>query len=108
MTCDPESARNVRGCMNSQARRVMPTLTVQPACCSPRSTSTALYAAMPPLTPSATFFSVKEPFMRSLAQHIDLPEIKDQCNIAETWVQRRSHYGLLQSPVQLPIASISS
>jgi hypothetical protein len=52
--------------MNSQALLVMPTLTSQPARCSPRKTSAALYAAIPPLIPSATFFCLDELAKESL------------------------------------------
>ena len=72
----------------------MPTLTVQPARCSPRNTSVALYAAMPPLIPNATFFSVKE---LSKEEPRAGTEIEDQCNIAETRAQRSLTRGLLQS-----------
>ena len=41
--------------LRAQALRVIATRTTQPARCKPRSTSTALYAAIPPETPSATF-----------------------------------------------------
>jgi hypothetical protein len=54
----------------------MPTLTVQPARCNPRNTSAALYAAMPPLIPSATFFSVKKLSKGSLAPKLTYLKLK--------------------------------
>src|ERR1044072_1797092 len=99
MTCEPERARKVSGWTNSHARFVIPTLTVQPARWSPRSTSAALYAAIPPLIPNAPFLPLKlEKLCKTGASwRSDLREIKDQCNIAETRAQRRLIEGLIQS-----------
>ena len=55
MTGWPERASKVSGAMKRRAERVKTTCTETPAFCRPRSTSTALYAAMQPVTPSATF-----------------------------------------------------
>src|SRR3954471_13438495 len=55
ITFSPESAAKVSGRMNSWAERVMMTCTRIPRSCSRRTISAALYAAMPPETPRATF-----------------------------------------------------
>jgi hypothetical protein len=54
ITGAPDMAWNVRGPTNSVACLVITTCTEAPSFCSPRKTSTALYAAMHPVTPSAT------------------------------------------------------
>src|SRR5581483_565283 len=50
----PESACNVSGAMNWHAAGVITTSTVMPACTNRRVSSAALYAAMPPVSPSTT------------------------------------------------------
>jgi hypothetical protein len=46
-------ASNVSGPTNLAADRVMTAMTSWPRFCSPRHTSTALYAPTPPVTPNA-------------------------------------------------------
>src|SRR6185312_5784780 len=58
---------------------------------------------MPPLIPRATFFGLGLSVKREGSGRGDLREIKDQCNIAEMTVQRRSTQSLLQSGTFLPI-----
>ena len=58
MTFSPESAAKVSGRTNSWAAAVITTCTRMPASCSERTTSHALYAAIPPHTPSATFIQL--------------------------------------------------
>src|SRR5207237_5416301 len=52
MTFCPLKAANVSGVTNSRALRVITTCTLSPSCCSRRTSSAALYAATPPVTPS--------------------------------------------------------
>ena len=58
MTFSPESAAKVRGRTNSWAARVMMTCTRIPRSCNRRTISAALYAAIPPVTPSAIFMMI--------------------------------------------------
>src|SRR5262249_24400046 len=55
MTFSPESDAKVRGRTNSWAACVITTCTRMSRSCSRRTISAALYAAIPPVTPSATF-----------------------------------------------------
>ena len=50
----PESACSVIGAMNWQAPGVMTTFTLTPAFTNRRTSSAALYAAMPPVKPTTT------------------------------------------------------
>src|SRR5882762_2080162 len=52
ITFCPVRAAKVSGVMNSRAPRVITTSTVNPSCCRRRTSSAALYAATPPVTPS--------------------------------------------------------
>src|SRR5262244_3901804 len=52
MTFCPLSAANVSGVTNSRAPRVITTCTLNPSCWRRRTSSAALYAATPPVTPS--------------------------------------------------------
>src|SRR5580704_3930150 len=52
MTFCPLSAANVSGVTNSRAPRVITTCTLKSSCCNRRTSSAALYAATPPVTPS--------------------------------------------------------
>src|SRR5882762_5192777 len=52
ITFCPLSDANVSGVTNSRAPRVITTSTVNPSCCRRRTSSAALYAATPPVTPS--------------------------------------------------------
>src|SRR6266852_209340 len=52
ITFCPLSAANVSGVTNSRAPRVITTCTLNPSCCKRRTSSAALYAATPPVTPS--------------------------------------------------------
>src|ERR1035437_282705 len=54
MTLWPVSAAKVSGRTNSSAARVITTCTSSECCCKARTSSAALYAAMPPVTPSVT------------------------------------------------------
>src|ERR1035437_10156840 len=54
MTLWPVSAAKVSGRTNSSAARVITTCTSSEYCCKARTSSAALYAAMPPVTPSVT------------------------------------------------------
>src|SRR3989440_6248654 len=52
ITFCPDNAANVRGVTNSRALRVITTCTLSPSCCRRRTSSAALYAATPPVTPN--------------------------------------------------------
>src|SRR5713226_724555 len=52
MTFCPLNAAKVSGATNSRALRVITTCTLKPSCCKRRTSSAALYAATPPVTPS--------------------------------------------------------
>src|SRR3990170_7992893 len=54
ITSRPVKAAKVSGAMNSCACRVITTWTSSRSCCNRRTSSAALYAATPPLTPSTT------------------------------------------------------
>src|SRR6201987_900128 len=57
MTFWPVSAANVSGVINSCAARVITTCTASFSCCKRRTSSAALYAATPPVTPRAIFIA---------------------------------------------------
>src|SRR5690349_8214494 len=57
ITFSPERAAKVSGRTNSCAAAVITTCTRIPCSCKRRTTSHALYAAIPPQTPRATFMS---------------------------------------------------
>src|SRR5215472_1355274 len=52
MTFCPLKAAKVSGVTNSRAARVITTWTLWPSCCRRRTSSAALYAATPPVTPN--------------------------------------------------------
>ncbi len=62
-TSCPDSARIVSGVMNWHAASVMTTRTCAPALTSNRHSSAALYAAIPPVTPSTTFLPARSGVM---------------------------------------------
>src|SRR3984957_16658773 len=58
MTFLPVSAAKVSGVMNSCAERVITTCTSSFSCCRRRTSSAALYAAIPPVTPRTIFIGL--------------------------------------------------
>src|SRR5690348_2723521 len=62
ITFFPVSAAKVRGVMNSRAERVITTWMSSFSCWRRRTSSAALYAATPPVTPSAIFMELSAAF----------------------------------------------
>src|SRR5215472_14936263 len=68
ITFCPLSAAKVRGVTNSLAARVITTQTLWPSCCKRRTSSAALYAATPPVTPNVIrIFYFRWPLFLALA-----------------------------------------
>src|SRR5580658_9567367 len=103
ITFSPESAANVSGRTNSWAARVMMTCTRMPRSCSKRTISAALYAAIPPVTPSAIFIPFSIANLRSTVQKLawrsnrnGQPQIENQFSVLPQRLIQRFP-GLLRS-----------
>src|SRR5271168_1388741 len=101
ITLCPEIASNVSGRTNSSAAFVITTCGSYPASCSRRTSSTDLYAAIPPQTPTVTFVrsaAMSNPLLIEMVSHA--PKFQHLRLADHSFPQRRAT--LLLNPQATP------